>query len=113
MNHLIKIKPNDTHTYRVVTIISIENYGDRKLSYLKTMTTFKNFSIEIMNFKIISSSNEINFGKHGNFNCPTAQPLHFQEVIYDEDTIDKKRFGLLRVILKGYFQMKSFPFSTY
>ena len=24
-NHLIKIKPSDTHTYRVVTLISIEN----------------------------------------------------------------------------------------
>ena len=43
VNHLIKIKPSDTHTYRVVALISIENLWRCKLSYSKTMTTFITF----------------------------------------------------------------------
>ena len=65
------------------------------------MTTFKIFSIEIMNFKHIPLSNEINFWETWGISIrPTAQLFHFQEVIYDEDTIDKKRFGLLESYLK-------------
>ena len=54
-NHLINIKPRDTHTYRVVVLISINNFGIRKSLYLKMRTTFIISLIEIVNFKMDSS----------------------------------------------------------
>ncbi len=102
VNHLIKIKPSDAHTYRVVTIISIEIYGDRKLSYLQTMTTFKIFSIEIMNLKNGSLFQmKLIFGKHVEFqfallpNCCT-----FKKSFMMKMQSIKKRFGLLESYLK-------------
>ena len=46
--------------------------------------------------KWISLSNKIDFWKTWGISiCPTAQILHFQEVIYDEDAIDKKEIWFI------------------
>ena len=71
VNHLIKIKPSDTHTYRVVTIISIENLWRSQIIVFKNDDYFQIFSIEIMNFKHGSLFQlKLIFGKLGNFNLP-------------------------------------------
>ena len=72
-NHLIKIKPSDTHTYRVVTLISIENLWESQIIVFKNDDYFHNFSIEIMNFKMDFFQIKLIFENMGNFNlsyCP-------------------------------------------
>ena len=54
-NHLINIKPRDTHTYRVVVLISINNFWDSQIIIFKMRTTFIISLIEIVNFKMDSS----------------------------------------------------------
>lgn len=95
-------RSSDTHTYRVVTLISIENLWESQIIVFKNDDYFHNFFNRNNEFqKWISLSNEIDFWKTWGISiCPTAQILHFQEVIYDEDAIDKKRFGLLESYLK-------------
>lgn len=71
VNHLIKIKPSDTHTYRVVTIISIENLWRSQIIVFKNDDYFQIFSIEIMNFKHGSLFQlKLILGNLGNFNLP-------------------------------------------
>ena len=96
-NHLIKIKPSDTHTYRVVTLISIENLWESQIIVFKNDDYFHNFFNRNNEFqKWISLSNKIDFWKTWGISiCPTAQILHFQEVIYDEDAIDKKEIWFI------------------
>ncbi|MCW1240217.1 DUF3916 domain-containing protein [Bacillus pretiosus] len=90
--HLIKIKPSDTHTYRVVVLISIESLWDSQIIVFKNEGYFHNFFNRNSEFqKWIPLSNESDFWNTWGISiCPTVQTLHFQEVIYDEDTIDEK-----------------------
>ncbi|MGN5651613.1 DUF3916 domain-containing protein [Bacillus sp. Brlt_9] len=92
-NHLIKIKPLDTHTYRVVVLISIESLWDSQIIIFKNEGYFHNFFNRNSEFqKWIPLANESDFWKAWEISiCPTAQMLHFQEVIYDEDTIVEKK----------------------
>ncbi|PGD10124.1 group-specific protein [Bacillus wiedmannii] len=91
-NHLIKIKPSDIHTYRVVILISIENLWRSQIIVFKNDDYFQNFPNRNNEFQTwIPLSNEIDFWETWGISiCPTAQMLHFQEVIYDENTIDEK-----------------------
>ncbi|HDR7912893.1 TPA: DUF3916 domain-containing protein [Bacillus wiedmannii] len=90
--HLIKIKLSDTHTYRVVVLISIESLWNSQIIVFKNEDYFHNFFNRNSEFqKWIPLSNESDFWRTWGISiCPTAQMLHFQEVIYDEDTINKK-----------------------
>ncbi|KAA0760493.1 DUF3916 domain-containing protein [Bacillus sp. SH5-2] len=96
-NHLIKIKPNDTNTYQVVVLISIENLWGSQIIVFKNDDYFQNFFYKNNEFqKWILLSNEIDFWETWGISiCPTAQILHFQEVIYDEDAIDKKEIWFI------------------
>lgn len=59
VNHLIKIKPSDTHTYRVVTLISIENLWESQIIVFKNDDYFHNFFNRNNEFqRWISLSNE-------------------------------------------------------
>ncbi|QQN81873.1 DUF3916 domain-containing protein [Bacillus toyonensis] len=97
VNHLIKIKPSDAHTYRVVTIISIENLWRSQIIVFKNNDYFQNFfNRNNESQKWIPLSNEINFWETCGISiCPTTQLLHFQEVIYDGDAIDKKEIWFI------------------
>ncbi|WP_242255789.1 DUF3916 domain-containing protein [Bacillus cereus group sp. BfR-BA-01379] len=90
--HLIKIKPSDTHTYRVVVLISIESLWNSQIIVFKNEDYFHNFFNRNSEFqKWIPLSNESDFWKTWEISIwPTAQTLHFQEILYDEDTIDEK-----------------------
>ncbi|QWI17778.1 DUF3916 domain-containing protein [Bacillus wiedmannii] len=92
-HHLIKIKPSDTHTYRVVVLISIESLWDSQIIIFKNEDYFHNFFNRNSEFqKWIPLSNKSDFWKSWGISIyPTVQTLHFQEVIYDEDTIDEKK----------------------
>ncbi|MDF9581730.1 DUF3916 domain-containing protein, partial [Bacillus paranthracis] len=55
---------------------------------------FFNRNSEFQNW--VPLSNEINFWETWGISIrPTAQLFHFQEVIYDEDTIDKKEIWFI------------------
>ncbi|QKE08448.1 DUF3916 domain-containing protein [Bacillus cereus] len=97
VNHLIKIKPSDTHTYRVVALISIENLWRSQIIVFKNDDYFHNFFNRNNEFqKWILLSNEIDFWETWGISiCPTPQMLRFQEVIYDEDTIDEKEIWFI------------------
>ena len=96
-NHLINMKPSDTHTYRVVVLISINNLWDSQIIIFKNEGYFHNFfnrNSELQ--KWIPLANESNFWKTWGISiCPTAQMLHFQEVIYDEEAIEKKEIWFI------------------
>ncbi len=91
-HHLIKIKLSDTHTYRVVVLISIESLWDSQIIVFKNEGYFHNFFKRNYEFqKWIPLSNESDFWKTWGISiCPSFQTLHFQEIIYNEDTIDEK-----------------------
>ncbi|WP_436865603.1 DUF3916 domain-containing protein [Bacillus fungorum] len=95
--HLIKIKPSDTHTYRVIVFISIENLWSSQIIVFKDDDYFHNFFNRNNEFQTwIPLSNEMNFWETWGISiCPTAQMLQFQEVIYDEDAIDKKEIWFI------------------
>lgn len=95
--HLIKIKPSDTHTYRVVVLISIDNLWDAQIIIFKNEDYFHNFFNRNSEFQTwIPLSNQSDFWKTWGISiCPTVQTLHFQEVIYDEDTIDEKEIWFI------------------
>lgn len=96
-NHLIKIKPIDTHTYRVVVLISIESLWDSQIIIFKNEDYFHNFFNRNSEFqKWIPLLNEFDFWETWGISiCSTVQTLHFQEIIYDEDTIDKKEIWFI------------------
>jgi len=91
------MKPSDTHTYRVVVLISIERLWDSQIIIFKNEGYFHNFFNRNSEFqKWIPLANESDFWKTWGISiCPTAQMLHFQEVIYDEDAIDKKEIWFI------------------
>ncbi|HDR3338824.1 TPA: DUF3916 domain-containing protein [Bacillus anthracis] len=97
VNHLIKIQPSDTHTYRVVALISIENLWRSQIIVFKNDDYFHNFFNRNNEFqKWILLSNEIDFWETWGISIfPTPQLLRFQEVIYDEDTIDEKEIWFI------------------
>ena len=102
VNHLIKIKPSDTHTYRVVALISIENLWRSQIIVFKNDDYFHNFSLEIMNFKNgYFFRMKLIFGKHGEsqfvllLKCCT-----FKKSLMMRMQSMKKKFGLLESYLK-------------
>lgn len=97
-NHLIKIKPIDTHTYRVVVLISIESLWDSQIIIFKMRGTFIISLIEIVNFKNgFLFQRSLIFGRHGGISiCPPFQTLHFQEIIYDEGECYEKEIWFVR-----------------
>lgn len=92
VNHLIKIKPSDTHTYRVVTLISIENLWRSQIIVFKNDDYFHNFFNRNNEFQTWTPlSNEPTFWKTWKISIyPTFQRLHFQEIICDESAIYEK-----------------------
>ncbi|EOG8709786.1 TPA: DUF3916 domain-containing protein [Bacillus paranthracis] len=96
-NHLIKIKPSDTHTYRVVVFISIESLWNSQMIIFKNERYFHNFLNRNSEFqKWIPLSNESEFWETWGISIfSTFQTFHFQEVIYDEDAIDKKEIWFI------------------
>lgn len=50
-NQLLKMKPNDTNTYRVVVMISIADLWRSQIIIFKNDDYFHTFSIEIVNYK--------------------------------------------------------------
>ena len=68
-------------------MIKIGKTWSSQLSYLKTMTTFKIFSIEITNFKNGFPSPMLpTSGMKWKISISNSvQTLHFQEIIKDED----------------------------
>ncbi|TCJ86691.1 UNVERIFIED_ORG: uncharacterized protein DUF3916 [Bacillus cereus] len=95
--YLIKIKPSDTHTYRVVVLISIESLWDSQIIIFKNEGYIHNFFNRNSEFqKWIPLSNESDFWKTWGISiCSPFQTLHFQEIIYDEDTIDEKEIWFI------------------
>ncbi|CAM4085613.1 group-specific protein [Bacillus luti] len=96
-NHLIKIKPNDTNTYRVVVLISIENLWNSQIIVFKNENYFHNFFNRNNKFQTwIPLSNESDFWKTWGISIlPSFQTLHFQEVIYDEGAIYEKEIWFI------------------
>ncbi|MEW4151596.1 DUF3916 domain-containing protein [Bacillus thuringiensis] len=91
-NHLITMKPSDTHTYRVVVLISINNLWDSQIIIFKNEDYFHNFFNRNSEFqKWILLSNEIDFGETWEISVyHSFQTLRFQEIIYDEDECYEK-----------------------
>ncbi|OPA11451.1 DUF3916 domain-containing protein [Bacillus cereus] len=91
-NHLINMKPSDTHTYRVVVLISINNLCDSQIIIFKNEDYFHNFfnrNSECQ--KWILLSNEIDFWETWEISVyHSFQTLRFQEIIYDEDECYEK-----------------------
>ncbi|MED2786944.1 DUF3916 domain-containing protein [Bacillus thuringiensis] len=92
LNHLMKIKPSDTHTYRVVALISIENLWSSQIIVFKNDDYFHHFFNRNSKFqKWILLSNEIDFWETWEISVlPTFQTLHFQEIIYNADECYEK-----------------------
>lgn len=95
-NHLINMKPSDTHTYRVVVLISINNLWGSQIIIFKNEDYFHNFFNRNSEFqKWILLSNEIDFWEKLEIPvCHSFETLRFQEIIYDEDECYEKRFCL-------------------
>ena len=73
-NHLINMKPSDTHTYRVVVLIPINNLWDSQIITFKMRTTFIISLIEIVNFKNgFFFQMKLIFGDMGNFSLSYLQ----------------------------------------
>lgn len=91
-NHLINMKPSDTHTYRVVVLISINNLWDSQIIIFKNEDYFHNFFNRDSEFqKWILLSNEIDFWETWEMSvCHSFKTLHFQEIIYDADECYEK-----------------------
>ena len=115
VNHLIKIKPNDTHTYRVVVFISIESLWNSQIIIFKNERYFHNFfnrNSEFQNW--VPLSNEINFWETWGFqfallpNCFTFKKSFMMKI----QSI-KRDLVYWRVILKGVLSNEKLPFSTY
>ncbi len=86
-NHLTKIKPNDTNTYRVVTLISIEHLWNSQIIVFKNDDYFRNFFNRNGEYqKWIPLSNEPDYWESSGISiCNTVQTLHFQDTIHDDD----------------------------
>lgn len=91
-NHLINMKPSDTHTYRVVVLISINNLWDSQIIIFKNEDYFHNFFNRNSEFqKWILLSNEIDFWETWKISVyHSFQTLRFQEIIYDLDECYEK-----------------------
>ncbi|MEC2664810.1 DUF3916 domain-containing protein, partial [Bacillus cereus] len=96
-NHLINIKPRDTHTYRVVVLISINNLWDSQIIIFKNEDYFHNFFNRDSEFqKWILLSNEIDFWETWEISvCHSFKTLHFQEIIYDADECYEKEITFI------------------
>ena len=95
-NHLINMKPSDTHTYRVVVLISINNLWDSQIIIFKNEDYFHNFFNRDSEFqKWILLSNEIDFGRHGKcqFVIPSKR-FTFKKLFMMQMNAMKKRLRL-------------------
>lgn len=96
-NHLMKMKPNDTNTYRVVVLISRESLWSSQIIVFKNDDYFHNFFNRNSEFeKWILLSNEIDFWETWGISiCHTLQTLHFQEIIHDENECYEKEIWFI------------------
>ncbi|HHT7237342.1 MULTISPECIES: DUF3916 domain-containing protein [Bacillus] len=96
-HQLVKMKPNDTHTYRVVVLISIENLWSSQIIVFKNDDYFHTFFNRNSEFqKWILLSNEIDFWETWGISiCHTIQTLQFQEIIHDEDECYEKEIWFI------------------
>ncbi|WP_242212445.1 DUF3916 domain-containing protein [Bacillus cereus group sp. BfR-BA-01383] len=96
-NQLIKMKPSDTHTYRVVVMISIADLWGSQIIVFKNDDYFHNFFNRNSEYqKWIPLSNESDFWKTWRISiCHTVQTLQFQEIIHDEDECFKKEIWFI------------------
>ncbi|MGE6348250.1 DUF3916 domain-containing protein [Bacillus mycoides] len=86
-NQLMKMKPNDTNTFRVVVMISTSNLWGSQIIIFKNNNYFYNFFNRDNAFqKWIPLSNTSDFGHEWKISISNSvQTLHFQEIINDED----------------------------
>ena len=102
-NHLIKIKPSDTHTYRVVTLISIENLWESQIIVFKNDDYFHNFfnrNNEFQNGFLFQI--KLIFGKHGEFQFVLLPKFYtFKKSFMMKMQSIKRDLVYWRVILKG------------
>lgn len=96
-NHLINMKPSDTYTYRVVVLISINNFWDSQIIIFKNEDYFHNFFNRNSEFqKWILLSNEIDFWETWKISVyHSFQTLRFQEIIYDLDECYEKEITFI------------------
>ncbi len=112
VNHLIKIKPSDTHTYRVVALISIENLWRSQIIVFKNDDYFHNFFNRNNEFqKWILLSNEIDFWETWEFQFVLLlKCCAFKKSFMMRMQSMKKRFGLLESYLKRVLSNEKLPF---
>ncbi|MDM5428760.1 DUF3916 domain-containing protein [Bacillus mycoides] len=86
-NQLMKMKPNDTNTYRVVVMIKIASLWNSQIIIFKNDDYFQIFFNRDNEFqKWIPLSNESDFRHEWKISISNSvQTLHFQEIIKDED----------------------------
>ncbi|EOP23971.1 MULTISPECIES: DUF3916 domain-containing protein [Bacillus] len=96
-SQLLKMKPNDTNTYRVVVMISIADLWRSQIIIFKNDDYFHTFFHRNSEFqKWIPLSNESVFWeKWGIKIWHTVKTLHFQEIIHDEDECSKKEIWFI------------------
>ncbi|OJE37679.1 group-specific protein [Bacillus proteolyticus] len=84
---LMKMKPNDTNTYRVVVMITIASLWHSQIIIFKNNDYFHSVFNRDNEFqKWIPLSNEFDFGHEWGISISNSiQTLHFQEIIKDED----------------------------
>ncbi|MFP3413833.1 DUF3916 domain-containing protein [Bacillus sp. SIMBA_074] len=84
---LMKMKPNDTNTYRVVVMIKIASLWNSQIIIFKNDDYFQIFFNRDNEFqKWIPLSNESDFRHEWKISISNSvQTLHFQEIIKDED----------------------------
>jgi hypothetical protein len=84
---LMKMKPNDTNTYRVVVMISIASLWHSQIIIFKNDDYFHKFFNRDNEFqKWIPLSNASDFGHEWKISISNSvQTLHFQEIINDDN----------------------------
>lgn len=96
-SQLLKMKPNDTNTYRVVVMISIADLWRSQIIIFKNDDYFHTFSIEIVNFKNgFRFQMNLFFGKNGELKLGIpSKHCTFKKSFMTKMNALKKRFGLL------------------
>ncbi len=98
------MKPSDTHTYRVVVLISINNLWDSQIIIFKNEDYFHNFFNRDSEFqKWILLSNEIDFWE--TWKCQFVIPskrFTFKKLFMMQMNAMKRDSVYRRVRLKGY-----------
>ena len=95
-NHLINIKPRDTHTYRVVVLISINNLWDSQIIIFKNEDYFHNFFNRDSEFQNgFFFQMKLIFGRHGKFQFVIpSKRFTFKKLFMMQMNAMKKRLRL-------------------